>query len=297
MRWLWGRKTIDPATVPSRIRAPRRAPLTAEDVRRAAAQHLSGDASARVLREIRPSLRLLHADGHAVVGHLGGPARLNGSEWPTWHQRPLSVVAGLDLAALAAYPDPVGGLPRSGWLTFFYDAEQQGAWGFDPEDRGAWRIVHSASSEPVTGPAGLALPEVALGAVSEVTLPDGEEPVLSALQGDDRDAYYDVLDALRQDDEPVHRIGGWPQLVQGELWVSAQLASSGVYVGNPEGYRDPRVPALRAGAADWRLLLQLDSDDAASTMWGDVGRLYFTARQDDLVRGAVEEGWFELQCS
>ena len=94
----------------------------------------------------------------------------------------------------------------------------------------------------------------------------------------------------------MHRLGGWPQLVQNELWLAAQLASSGVYVGGPEGYRDPRVPALARGAADWRLLLQLDSDDDADTMWGDLGRLYFTGRHGDLVRGAVDEVWFELQC-
>jgi hypothetical protein len=283
-------------TTPPRVRAPR-APLTAEDVHRAAADHLTEDVAARVLAHLRPSLRLQHADGGPEVGHLGGPARLDGRPWPTWRDRPLSVVAGLDLAALAAHPDPVRGLPSIGWLTFFYDADEQGAWGFDPGDRGAGRAVHAASSRTTTAPGGLVLPEVPLTAVPEVTLPDAEEPVLSDLQGDDRDAYYDLLEELLPEGEPVHRLGGWPQLVQGELWLGAQLASSGVPVGNPEGFRDPRVPALRPGAADWRLLLQLDSDDAAETMWGDVGRLYFTARQDDLARGAVEEGWFELQCS
>lgn len=297
MRWPWRRSATEPETPPARLRGPSRAPLTAEAVRRAAAEYLSEDVAARVFAQLRPSLRLLHADGGPAVGHLGGGARLDGRAWPTWRERPLSVVAGLDLAALAAYPDPVGGLPRTGWLTFFYDAEQQGAWGFDPEDRGAWRVVHAPSAEGTNAPGGLVLPEVALGAVAEVTLPDGEEPVLSDVLGEDRDAYYELLEALQPEGDPVHRLGGWPQLVQGELWLGAQLASSGVYVGNPEGYRDPRVPALRPGAADWRLLLQLDSDDTADTMWGDVGRLYFTARQDVLTRGAVEQGWFELQCS
>jgi hypothetical protein len=158
-------------------------------------------------------------------------------------------------------------------------------------------VVNAASPQTTTAPAGLALAEVPLRAAAEVTLPDGEEPVLSELRDDERDAYYELLEALLVEDEPVHRLGGWPQLVQGELWLGAQLASSGVYVGDPEGYRDPGVPALEAGAVDWRLLLQLDSDEAAGTMWGDAGRLYFTARQADLTRGAVEEGWFELQCS
>lgn len=181
-------------------------------------------------------------------------------------------------------------------VDFFYDAEEQGAWGFDPADLGAWRVVHATSAQTTAAPDGLVLPEVPLRAVAEMTLPDGEEPVLSDLRGNDRDAYYDLQERLLPDGEAVHRLGGWPQLVQGDLWLGAQLASSGIFVGGPEGYRDARVPALRPGAAAWRLLLQLDSDDAGATMWGDLGRLYFTARQDDLARGAVERGWFELQC-
>ena len=34
--------------------------------------------------------------------------------------------------------------------------------------------------------------------------------------------------------------------------------------------------------ADWCLLLQVDSDDAAGIMWGDAGRVHFWIRQDDL---------------
>lgn len=43
--------------------------------------------------------------------------------------------------------------------------------------------------------------------------------------------------------------------------TECQLASKGIYVGNPEGYQDPLVPELKAGAAEWKLLLQLDTDD------------------------------------
>lgn len=57
--------------------------------------------------------------------------------------------------------------------------------------------------------------------------------------------------------------------------TECQLASKGIYVGNPEGYQDPLVPELKAGAAEWQLLLQLDTEDDTGWMWRDVGTLYF----------------------
>ena len=42
---------------------------------------------------------------------------------------------------------------------------------------------------------------------------------------------------------------------------------------------------LEAGADDWRLLLQVNSDDYAGWMWGDVGRVYFWIRRQDFATG------------
>lgn len=44
---------------------------------------------------------------------------------------------------------------------------------------------------------------------------------------------------------------------------------------------DARALELEPGAADWRLLLQVDSDDAAAITCGDAGRVYFWIKQDD----------------
>ena len=35
-------------------------------------------------------------------------------------------------------------------------------------------------------------------------------------------------------------------------------------------------------ASSWQLLLQIDSEASASILWGDVGRLYFVIRKEDL---------------
>jgi uncharacterized protein YwqG len=96
---------------------------------------------------------------------------------------------------------------------------------------------------------------------------------------------------------PRHQIGGFPSTVQGdEMEVECQLVSNGLYCGDSSGYENPRAAALRAGAADWRLLLQLDSDDDLGTMWGDLGTLYFWIREQDARAPRFESTWLVLQC-
>ncbi len=58
--------------------------------------------------------------------------------------------------------------------------------------------------------------------------------------------------------------------------LECQLASNGLYCGDGDAYGSPQGRALADGAEDWRLLLQIDSDeDGPGWMWGDLGRIYF----------------------
>ncbi len=68
------------------------------------------------------------------------------------------------------------------------------------------------------------------------------------------------------------------------------------YCGDSTGYNDPQAKELKSGASEWRLLLQVDTDDDAGMMWGDCGRLYFWIRVDDLRRRDFDEVWTILQC-
>lgn len=71
--------------------------------------------------------------------------------------------------------------------------------------------------------------------------------------------------------------------------LECQLVSNGIYCGDPSGYQDPRRASLESGAADWQLLIQIDSDaDRLGWMWGDMGRLYFWNRRQDLAAANFE---------
>ena len=90
---------------------------------------------------------------------------------------------------------------------------------------------------------------------------------------------------------------GHPDEIQGDMKLECQLVTNGLYCGDSTGYEDPRAAELEADASDWRLLLQVASDEDAGAMWGDLGRLYYWIRDQDLRRGAFDASWLVLQCT
>ena len=236
----------------------------------------------------RPAVRLSPVRGAAAAGasRLGGaPDLRSGFEWPHRDGTPLAFLAQIDLTALAPFPF-ARVLPARGLLSFFYDADQQ-PWGFDPRDRGSW-LVHfepdptavERRSPPDALPEASRFVEVPLEMTEVETMPD-DEP-------DDE-----------EDDEPVprHQLLGHPAAIQGEMTLECALVTQGVNCGEVGAYSDPRARALEGTAGSWRLLAQIDSDDDAGMMWGDLGRLYFWITDAALARHAFDECWVILQCS
>ncbi len=84
--------------------------------------------------------------------------------------------------------------------------------------------------------------------------------------------------------------------MQADMQLECQLVTNGINVGTQGRHGDPRVEVLSAGATDWRLLLQIDTEDAAGMMWGDAGRIYYWIRDQDLAKAAWDETWLVLQC-
>lgn len=95
----------------------------------------------------------------------------------------------------------------------------------------------------------------------------------------------------------IHKLLGHPDQIQGDMQLECQLVSNGLYCGDSTGYQDPKRKILEKSVKDWRLLFQVDSDESCGMMWGDVGRLYFWIKKDDLKNKDFEKAWMILQCS
>jgi uncharacterized protein YwqG len=254
-----------------------------------------------------PSIRLV-LDGQADAT-VAGVSRLGGSPdlppdapWPADEDgAPLSFIAQLDMRQMTAH-DVEGILPRAGLLSLFYAAASQRAWGFDPADHDAWAVIHitdAAEVKPREAPGAVPaegrFAAVGLSPEAELTFVPWESFAIEGL-GMTREELRAYAHVLPAGDSTIHRLLGHPDPVQGDMQLECQLVANGLYCGNASGYRDPRAARLRPGAADWRLLFQADSQDEAGMMWGDLGRLYYWIRHQDLAAGNWDRTWLILQC-
>jgi len=254
---------------------------------------------------VRPSIRLRPKpvdESEIAVGSskLGGLPDLPPSfEWPRYAGLPQSFIAQIRLDEVHPH-DADQVLPDSGLLSFFYDSDQR-VWGFDPADDDAW-LVHctpeAAELERRELPDELPEPgrfrASRLDPEPELTYAPWEFSEVGALglTRDELFAYGDLLDA----EDLIHRLLGHPQPIQGDMQLECQLVSHGLYCGDSSGYQDPRAAELAPGAVEWRLLLQIDSEEDAGLMWGDVGRIYYWMHRQDLVNRSWEKARLCLQC-
>jgi uncharacterized protein YwqG len=216
---------------------------------------------------------------------------------------PLAFIGQSNVAELAAAV-PLDGWPREGSMAFFYEGS---AWGFDPLERGHCRVLYCPvgtalvpCDPPTDLPQALRFRARRVSYRAEWTLPtdppsyESKDDMVAKRQ--QLRALGEQLASISRKREPVHRCGGHPQQIQGAMRLQCQLVTNGLYCGDSSGYQDPRAQGLRAGAADWQLLLQIDSDDQLGWMWGDTGRLNFWARQQDIVGRQFDAAWMVLQC-
>jgi len=253
--------------------------------------------------------------GESRIG--GVPDLPQGTEWPRWlpsaqrdnilgqprnpeHPEPLGFIAQIDLRDVPRIDDA---LPESGWLYFFYDRYDE-PWGFDPADRGCCRVLYADCDRSAlvrAEPPADADPEHLADSCrvefsAQLTIPNDLETIEYDTPA------FEAYEALREeltgsDGSTLHRLLGHPEVVQNPMELECQLASNGVNCGGPEGYESPRAQELAPGARDWRLLLQIDTDeDGPGWMWGDVGRIYFWIKRDDLTSLQFQDVWLIFQC-
>lgn len=276
-----------------------------------ASRHLPAGIAARWLRLLRPAATLRRAAaGARVAAVLGGhPVLPDSVAWPAWEGHgPLSFVAAVDCAALAAVPLDIS-LPRAGALLFFYFDGQYDNHGvtvgfWDPATLAGARVLYAGPGENASVrecPAGTQpYPRVELAAEPAVTFPGFEHPDLQATfltPGEDLHSFLNhpvndeaFLQALTDRPGPCHQVGGYAAPVQGPVEYEAAAAA----LGTRNRGNDPQ---LQAEQAQWTLLAQIDSDDGAGMMWGDCGCLYWLARRAEMTDSHLPPTSFTWQCA
>ena len=262
---------------------------------------------AAVLAQARVGARLLDdADGSCALA--GVPRMPSDWEWPAWNGRPLKYVARVSLPALAGTlaAGARHELPSRGTLHLFADPLGDG-WGYDPADRGSFAAYIADgdrefptphAEHPELGVIELEFAERRMTPVAELVLPSpfaDEAP--QDLDDDQDEAYFDLFDEFNDaffDGAARHRICGLPDIVQNPMERQCQLASHGIDLGSRD-YDRERAAALAPGAADWRLLAQIDTDEDLGLFWGDTGCIYWWLRTTDFREGRVERCWGIVQ--
>lgn len=255
--------------------------------------------SAEVERAALPSVRLrAHPIDETQLSP--GTTRFGGSPdappewaWPEYNGSVLPFVGQISLAEIASSITS-SPLPNSGMLFFFFDVEAFfETW---PRNPATWKveyIEHNPFISQCTAPTSMLPPKSAyhLCAVTsslEWTLP-----------------HYDPYDAAS-----LPRLGLSHPLKEEEMWtyfrLQAQLAGlEGVRYHTPLhrclGHPDPVQVDMSAGlegnASDWLLLLQVDSDGAPNTDWGDTGRIYYWICKQDALQRDFSRVQLILQCT
>lgn len=270
----------------------------------------------RVAALARPSLRL-DLERVAPEGVLVGSTRVGGDPdvpsdftWPQAEGIALPFVAQVNLgeiAALSALPE----LPPSGMLYFFFGED---AYFASASSRAtSWQVIYQPGDwlplQRMPAPDSVLLREhyhpCRVQMAAELTLPpldpyDDDSVARLGLAGrlsdEQQTAYWHIQQELAARVQPKHhfpinRLRGWADAVQWEVEREC-LAEA-----REAGPMDEATGAIEALDNPWRLLLQIDTDGAPNTDWGDTGRIYFLIREADLMRRDFSSTWAVLQCT
>jgi uncharacterized protein YwqG len=264
---------------------------------------LMRDVAALVAPLAKPCIHLVKGAAPSLSHFGGSPSLPPDVAWPEKNGIKLGFLARLSLSAIAQVHS-VDWLPQAGALLFFYDMEQQD-WGFDPKHRGSWAVllvpdlVTPMKQQDDTGiNAESPLPHRNIAFRCIDTLPSWEKDSVRQLDlsSQESDEFFRLADAPYEA-TPKHQVTGFPMPIQADdMELECQLVSNGQFCGDPSGYKGPRALSLKPGAANWRLLFQIDTDDDLDMMWGDAGMLYFWVQEHEAKAANFTNTWLVLQC-
>jgi len=286
--------------------------MTADQIRAAAADVDLGARADAILNAALPAIRLKPTPAAGTfpegVSRFGGlPDLASGQRWPSTASGPLAFVAQINLAAVRA--SAAGrDLPETGLLSFFFDPTQA-HWGFDPKDAGHAAVLYAPAGPyrraepPANLDEGGRFVECGIAFHERLTLPSPDSTAFTelGLAPEQREQYLSLIDAIREhgsfEGEGCSWLLGHADPVQdGSMQEECALVTGGLYCGEGPPITDPRHRILARRASDWRLLLQVASEEAAGMMWGDLGSLYYWIRHEDLAAARFEASWTIVQC-
>jgi uncharacterized protein YwqG len=237
------------------------------------------------------------SSGCSKIGGL--PDLPVGIQWPSHGDHRLTFAAQIDLKDTNPYPF-CGDLPPEGLLCFFLNLDEQPE-GFDPTGRGNWRIIfHPGPRESLKR---RLPPESGMSPVQfnpcrivyqEAVSPGWDKIPLQSLRLGQvqQDEYQYFIDRLPG--EKNHQFLGRPGRIedlQYLMQLDCQYISNGLQMSGPGDPIDKvKAREVAPSATDWRLLLQLDSDEGAGMDWGD-SMPSFWIREKDLSGLNFSDAW------
>ncbi|TDC76912.1 YwqG family protein [Actinomadura sp. 7K507] len=215
-------------------------------------------AARRALGLLRPSIALTSGDGPGCGRtRLGGlPPLPPHAGWPTFGDRPLTLAAQLDCAALLPLLGDEWPLPRDGLLLFFYDD----AFGeLNPEEPCVLHVQGDAPERPA--PPGTPVnPEFPLNAARTPSLPVSFSHAVTTFLDD-----LDLIDAM-------DAVGPLTDVLP-----SVDYRLLGWHDGGADGLEGHRT------------LLQLETVDGAD--WGEIVNIAYWIADEDLAAGRFDRAY------
>lgn len=209
----------------------------------------------------------------------------------------LSFIAQLNLSEIKNLESSIS-LPKKGIIYFFYSSEQE-SWGSDYNDKDKFKVYYSndlKNLEKKQIPSDFS--EFGIYKSCELTfsnsysLPSWDNNFVSKeLNREEKDIYN-----LITYPQVNHKIFGYSNNIQGEMELECELVTKGLYYKDYRAFDSQKKEEFERKEKEWKLLLQIDSDDKTEMMWGDSGRLYFWIKQKDLENLDFDKAWFILQC-
>ena len=79
--------------------------------------------------------------------------------------------------------------------------------------------------------------------------------------------------------------------------LECELVANGLDCGDGSAYHHQNIAEFEKNAAQWQLLLQIDSDWDSDMDWDGEGRVYLWIKRDDLAAHDFSKTWLVLQTS